>query len=409
MHPAAGLDLMKRLLSSFFVVVVALAIAGFAAEPQTTSKNAEKPAAEAARGLLPNSFSGWLIDGTVQSSSDPAVADATNAAVLQEYGFKRFEAATYKRDDGRTLKVRAARFADATGAYGAFTFYKQPEMLNEKIGAQASSLNNRVLFYNGAALVDAVFDHLTAMSAAELRDLAAALPTPSGGASNLPSLATYLPKIGYIKNPAKYVVGAQALDKIGSPIPSQLVDFGAGAEVVLGTYNTDGGPGTLLLISYPTPQIAVQHLKAIDEAHAASVQQKPGALPFQSVRTFADRRSGPLIAIAAGPYSESEAKDFLNLINYDANVNWTENTYLDKKNNIANLVWNVAILVFILIGFALIAGLAFGGLRILVKRLGQKGAAEGEEIEFISLGLEESENRGSRTTAPQLGGPSSGR
>jgi hypothetical protein len=399
---------MKRLQWSLPVLLFALAIGGFA-EAQTISKSTPKPAVEATKGVLPKDFSGWQVDGAVESSNDPVVADSTNAAILKEYGFKGFEAATYKRDDGRTLKVRAARFADATGAYGAFTFYKQPEMQNEKIGAQASSLNNRVLFYNGAILIDAVFDHLTAMSAAELRDLAATLPLPSGGASNLPSLPTYLPKIGYVKNTAKYVVGAQALDKIGSPIPSQLVDFGAGAEVVLGTYNTDGGPGTLLLISYPTPQIAVQHLKAIDEARTASVEQKPGALPFQPVRTFADRRSGPLVAIAAGPYSESEAKDFLNLINYDANVNWTENTYLDKKNNIANLVWNVAILVFILIGLALIAGLAFGGVRILLKRLGRKGIGEVEEIEFISLGLEESESGRPRTAAPQLEGPPSGR
>ena len=50
--------------------------------------------------------------------------------------------------------------ADASGAYGAFTYYKQPEMLNEKIGDQASSLNNRVLFYRGNVLVEAVFDKL---------------------------------------------------------------------------------------------------------------------------------------------------------------------------------------------------------------------------------------------------------
>jgi hypothetical protein len=340
--------------------------------------------------VLPKTFGGWQMKGEAQTSTDPALADEANAQVLKEYGFNNFENATYTRDDGRKLKVRAARFTDASGAYGAFTFYKRPEMQNEKIGGQASSMGNRVLFYNGNILIDAVFDRLTAMSAAELRDLAAALPMPRGGASNLPGLPAYLPKGGYVKNTAKYVVGAQALDKIGSPIPSQLVDFNSGAEVVLGNFNTGNGDGTLMLISYPTPQIATQHLKIIEAAHLANQQQQPGALPFAEVGTFMEKRTGPIVAIAAGPFADSDAKGLLESIHYDADITWNENTYLDKKNNIANLVWNAAILSGILIGMGLIAGLAFGWLRLLIKRLGPKGRAGEEDIEFISLGLEES-------------------
>ena len=46
-------------------------------------------------------------------------------------------------------------------------------MLIEKIGDGAASMNERVLFYRGNILVDAVFQKLSAMSAAELRELAA--------------------------------------------------------------------------------------------------------------------------------------------------------------------------------------------------------------------------------------------
>ena len=59
--------------------------------------------------------------------TDPAAADAANAAVLEEYRFTDLASATYTRDDGRTLKIRAARFADASGAFGAYTFYLQPK------------------------------------------------------------------------------------------------------------------------------------------------------------------------------------------------------------------------------------------------------------------------------------------
>ncbi len=143
--------------------------------------------------VLPDQFGGWQVSGPVTKSADPFVADPANAAVLKEYGFQRFEKAEYTSDDGRKLVIKAAVFEDASGAYGAFTYYQTPAMLEEKIGEQAGSLNNRVLFFQGNVLVDALFDKLSAMSAAELRELAGLLPQPSGSAGKLPTLRNYLP------------------------------------------------------------------------------------------------------------------------------------------------------------------------------------------------------------------------
>jgi len=137
---------------------------------------------QAASFVLPTQIGGWQLEGAVRTTKDPSIADPVSAPVLSEYGFGDFESATYSREDGNQLTLKAIRFRDASGAYGAFTFYKQPEMLDEKIGDRASSLNNRVLFYRGNVLVDAVFKKLTAMSAAELRELAGGLPLPLGNA-----------------------------------------------------------------------------------------------------------------------------------------------------------------------------------------------------------------------------------
>ncbi len=139
--------------------------------------------------LLPKQFGGWQISGAAKPSTDPALADPINPALLKEYGFTDFESANYVRDDGRKLSVKAARFNDATGAYGAFTFYRMPQMIVEKIGDQGTSLNERVLFLRGNILVDAVFARLSAMSAAELRELASNLPLPPGNAANAPESA----------------------------------------------------------------------------------------------------------------------------------------------------------------------------------------------------------------------------
>jgi hypothetical protein len=364
-------------------VLLLLLFAGTAsaADPAAPVKAALAP-------ILPNEFGGWQISGSIHASPDPAAADPTNPAVLKEYGFTDFAGGTYTRDDGRKLTLRAARFGDASGAYGAFTFYKQPEMLNEKVGDQGSSLNNRVLFYRGNVLVDALFDKLSVMSAAELRELASDIPLPQGGARNLPSLPTYLPKQAYVKNTAKYIVGPATLDKIGSPLSSQLADFGAGAEIVQGTYESSGGEATLVLISYPTPQIAAEHLRRIDAAHAPNPQPGASTPPVVDVGTFLDKRSGPIVVIAAGPFSPSEAKSLLASVHYDADVTWNENTFFDKKNNLANLLWNTIILCAVLMGITVAAGFAFGGVRVLLARV--LSARRGDDgTEFIALHLDQ--------------------
>lgn len=345
--------------------------------------------------VLPSQFAGWQAKGDIAKSKDPAAADPANAVVLQEYGFDRFEKATYTRDDGRTLAVKAAVFADASGAYGAFTYYKTPVMLNEKIGGQGSSLNNRVLFYQGNVLVDAVFDRLSAMSAAELRELASALPAPPGNAGNLPSLPTYLPRQSYQKNTAKYVLGPATLDRIGSPLASSAVDFKLGAEVVVAKYNTNGGDATLMLISYPTPQLAAEKLKQIEAARQASPD--PGTKATPDSAPWFDKRTGPILAIASGPLSAREAKVLLGLISYEADVTWNENTYFTKKDNVANFLFNAILLCGIVVGLALVAGVAFGGIRILIKRAFPNRVFDRpEDLEIISLHLDENLEGASR-------------
>jgi len=339
--------------------------------------------------VLPQQFGGWEFSASPSTSTDPGLADPVNTEVLKEYGFNDFESATYTRTDGRKLTVKAARFADASGAYGAFTFYKTPEMLIEKIGDQGASLNERVLFYRGNILIDAVFQRLSAMSAAELRELASDLPPPPGNSGKLPGLPAYLPKQSYVKNSAKYVLGPATLGRMDTPLPAELVDFSGGAEVVIGNYNASGGEATLMLISYPTPQIAGDHLRRIEAAQKQGAQQPSGPLLANPGPMF-EKRTGPIVVVVAGPLAQSEASSLLASVNYDADVTWNENTYVTKKDNLANLLVNVIVLCFIIIGFALVVGVAFGGVRILTKRLFPDRVFDRpQDVEFISLHLSE--------------------
>jgi hypothetical protein len=359
-------------------VVISLSGAALAVSP-------ESPAPP----ILPKQFSGWQMQGSSESSKDAAVADPTNAALLKEYGFTDFESATYKSDDGRTLKIRAARFSDASGAFGGYTFYLQPGMAREEIGDQGASADRRVLFYRGHIVVDAVFSQLTVMSAASLRELAGALPRPAGNAGNLPPILAFMPHRGYEANTEKYAEGPLALSSITSPIPADLVDFSTNPEVVLGQYSVGGGEATLMLIEYPTPALAAEHLRRIDAANHAAAPQA-GVQGVENVGPFFAKRTGPIVAIAAGPLSQSAAQTLLGAVNYDASVTWNENTYFDKKNNIANLLVNIILLCIIGGAISLAAGVAFGGARVLMRRyFPGRVFGRADQTEFISLDLRE--------------------
>jgi len=369
---------MKLFRFVFVVVLAALVQTAFAGESPATTQSIHS--------ILPQQFAGWQISGALKASKDPIAADSANAALLKEYGFTDFESATYTRDDGRKLNLKAARFGDASGAYGAFTYYKMPQMLKETIPDQGASLNERVLFYRGNILVDAVFDKLTAMSAAELRDLSQALPSPVGNARNLPALPAYLPKPGYVKNTAKYVVGPVGLEKINSPLPESLVDFSVGTEVALGTYETSNGHAVLILVSYPTPQIAAEHLRRLDAARQPNPAGTPALLNIAN--PIFDKRTGPMLVVATGAISQGEAQSLLSAVNYDADVTWNENTYSGKRNNLGNLLLNVFLLCAILIAFSAVAGLAFGGIRIFFNRILPESLLHREqEVDFIALNL----------------------
>jgi hypothetical protein len=235
------------------------------------------------------------------------------------------------------------------------------------------------LFFRGNILIDAGFQRLSAMSAAELRELAAGLPRATGATGNLPSLSAYLPNDSYQKNTTRYIVGPVGLEKIASPLSPQYVDFGKGAEVVTGNYSFSGKSATLTVISYPTPQIA-----------AAELERMQSAQQNHQLGDMRMRRSGPLLVLSFGSISEGDANWLMSQVNYDADVTWNENTSIGRRNNPANLIVGVILLAAIVCGLSVLAGVAFGGFRMVMQRLlPGKVFDRPEQMEIIALHLSE--------------------
>lgn len=353
---------LKNLTFLFFSVFL-LAITVFAQSKATPS-------------ILPESFAGWERTGKPSTGQDPKAVDAAQANILTEYGFKEFEQAEYKQGD-RTLTIKAAKFSDATGAYGAFTFYRQPNMQSEKIGTMSASANERVLFFRDNILVQATFNRVTAMSGSELRELAAVLPSAKGPEANLPSLPQYLPRENVISNTARFIVGPAAYAASGAPLSAQVIDFSRSPEILTAKIRDDKDVSDIVLVAYPTPQIAMEREKAIE-----------GANPNPQA-TYVTRRTGPIVAVISGAISEGKSKSTLSKVQYEADVTWNENTGLSKRDNIGSIVIAALTLAGIIFLFSLGTGAIFGfGRVILAKLFPSRYKAKEQEAEFIRLKLD---------------------
>ena len=397
---------MLLILRTSFALALSLTISSFATAAPLPASKVPAPAATAAEPAsdpLPALFAGWQRTAAPEISTDPQVADATNVPVLKEYGFQQLATASYTNGDNK-LTLRELRFEDATGAYGAFTFYRVPGTSPEQIGREAAANGKRVLFWQGATLVDATFDHLTVMSAAALRELAGRIPVPSGAKSVPPSLPGYLPTQDREVTFTRYAIGPEAYTRAGGVLPADLVDFGRGAEVLTGTFNEKNGEGQLTLIEYPTPQIAIDRERAIasflkagnPSEHPANgqTQQAPAAgqkwsqaLNDSNSSALVTRRSGPLVAVTSGGFDDKDATSLIDRVHYEASVSWNKPQAISEPTRAARLLVGVITLFFILGGITILLGIFFGGGRLLVRKLQGKPTSSVDEAEFIKLDL----------------------
>lgn len=376
-----------------FTLLLAVSTAPFASAQKIASAPHAKPpnmAMAAPAPLLPESFAGFELEGKLDRSTEPGTVDPANAQVLVEYGFRDFATGTYK-NNVNSVTLRAIRFGDASGAYGAYTFYRIPGMHPEDIGKSAAVNGSRVIFWNGATVVDAKFDHLTAMSAAELRELADKLPMIGGAAGVPPALPGFLPRQDLEPTHTRYSLGPQAYTQSGGVLPASLIDFSKSPEVLSGGFDLPSGEGILTLIEYPTPQIAAERERAIAaylKGGSSSQPPFPEALTASNTQALSAKRSGLLVAVTSGAIDATDARKLLDRIHYEASVTWNNPAgYVPETTKAAKLLSNIIIFCLITCGATFLLGIFLGGGRALYRVMRGKPASTVEEMEFIKLDL----------------------
>jgi len=382
------------------VLICSAALAGSLAFAHPQGAPAKTPAPQGAahlvlppvpKPLLPDSFAGWVTAEAPKKVTDPAQADPASAAALKEYDFTEGALATYSRS-GETLSLHALRFRDASGAYGAYSFYRQNGWPKEEIGTGGTSNKNRVLFWLGNTVVDANFSRIGPMSGSELRELAGQLPVPDGAKALAPPILSDLPKPSLDGQTTHYAVGPAGYLGVGGVLPPDLVGFDRGAETVTANYTLRSGPATLTIVDYPTPQMAMaQETKIRDyiKAGGQAVPPWPKPLVDSDHASLEVRRSGPLVALVSGDAIPEESHKLLATVHYEADLTSVPQPMESEVAKTGQLLMGIAMLVIIGASAAILLGFFLGGGRALYRMARGKPISSVYEAEFIRLDLRE--------------------
>jgi hypothetical protein len=266
-----------------------------------------------------------------------------------EYGLQEAEQAEYAAAAGAEKFIATAyRLQDSTSALGAYQWQRPKNAQQSQLGPLAADTLEETILAHGNYLF--VFQGYRPQ-AQQLEPLYQTVP--KFDQSPLPALRDYLPADGRILNSERYVVGPVGLENFASLIPAGAAAFHLGSEAQVASFRAPGGEMKLAIFNYPTPNIARDRL--------AEMQKLPRVIA---------KRSGPLVAVVLEPPNANDAEWLLSLVKYQATISWDQ--YVpSRRDNIGDLIVNAFILIGVLLAFATVAGLAFGGYRAFTRRGGK--------------------------------------
>jgi hypothetical protein len=328
-----------------------------------------------AESVLPTSFSGWT-----QTSASPFVPSGLAMSVAMEYGFASGEQAVYKRGADE-LDVTLYRMNDASGAYGEYSYLRMPDMAHAALTEHSEMSRDRALVLEGNLLVDVHGRDLRRFETS-LKALVAAIK-PHAENGMLPTLMSELPTKERIQQSDHYVLGPTTLNQLFAVGFGEKIGFSQGAEAEVASYRLDGREASLLIVDYPTPQAASTKLKELEQQYNVNDSRtNSNTPPLYAKRTLT------LLSFVVGAKSQAEADILLNQVQTGEQITWNEPSFALTQPNIGTIVVGTIIGTGIICMFALISGLAFGGVRIVVKRvLPDKVFDRSDQMQILQLGL----------------------
>ncbi len=310
-----------------------------------------------AQQILPQSFAGWTRTGTPAVSVYPLTSDKQ---IMNEYGYVAFDSERFA-SGSRSLEVGVFRMRDPSGAYGLYSYLRTPEMARANLTDHSSLSSGRALVLVGDLVLDVRGKDLAGLQP-QVKALVSVIE-PKANEGALPMLGQYMPQKNMIERTDRYVLGPQTLNQLFPGGIGDSLGFQSAAEAELAHYHLGGREATLLIVEFPTDQIASQKLMELQKKFNMNSANQAGGSPV----LFA-KRSARLLAIVSGASSQAEADTLLNQVQMETELTWNEPTFQFKEPSIEMMIEGSIIGAGTICMFALIAGLSFGGLRLVIKR-----------------------------------------
>jgi hypothetical protein len=281
----------------------------------------------------------------------PKALAVPDQALYNEYGLVATEQAEYTSTGpggDKRLTATAWRMRDSTGAMAVFQARRPSGAAAANVAQLAAQTSDGVILAFG----NYVFQFTGSVPAADDLDQLYA-QVPQLEQAPLPALAGFLPLDGLIPNSERYVVGPVSLQRFEPRIAPSIAAFHLSAEGQLAKYNSAKGPMTLVIFEYPTPNLARERYQEF--------QNIPGAVA---------KRTGPLVGIIIQPPDADAAERVLGQLRYQAKLTLNEKVPKDEAKGLAKLILNIFMVSGLLIGLSVLVGVAFGGSRVLLRKLG---------------------------------------
>jgi len=336
--------------------------------------------------VLPERFGAWVAEGPSTAVKPHDLgndwAQWTNGEqVLREAGVSRIEQRSY-RNGADQLTARVFTLHDPSSAFEFYTFLLAPGMRNMGVGENSALSQYDGRFLVGNLVVQATLSPNTKPES--LNDLLASLkakadPTP------LPPLKSYLPEKWRVFGSEKYALGPEAfraammsLNQGAYADLAKEVGFQSGVEAMLAKFHSDRNSGVLLLLEYPTPQLAENHLHHLEEALPAAAKKAGVTI----------ERKASMLSLVFAADSKEYAQALRDEVNYETEVTWNEPSQTATDPPLVVIMVKIFLFTGLFLAVATMAGIAFGAVRILIKRLlPGKVFDRPQDIEVLQLGL----------------------
>jgi len=334
------------------------------------------PAQGTLERVFPERFGRWNAIG----SPSKIKGDEGRAQVFAESGLTDSVASEYS-DGTQKVVVVLRQFRDPSGAYQAYTAELGPDMHPSTVGGPSAINQERLLVLLGNLILEVRPPQNPTTN--ELQQLAAMVLKHSDQAP-LPPIRTHLPS-GFSDGTQRYALGPAALRSALNSLKrdefTNLVSeagFASGAEAMIAEYRNGKDSAGLLLLEYPTPQLAEQHLRHLEEALPPAAKRAGTTI----------ERKASLLSLVLKPSSAAYGDALRSAVTYETAVTWNEPHQTVTDPPLVTTLVKIILGTGVFMVVAVVLGAAFGGVRVLAKIFFPgKVFDRPEQLDVLQLGL----------------------